>query len=295
MGFFNKLKKKRAQDKERAELPYSIEDLLTIVDEVVDSIDTEQMMRIKITEDQPQFTQSKFGGVPYLSHDTEVPRDEQGIQLKLLAQINCEDLTMLEGFPSHGIIQFWFSASDIEEGEYPVDSDVRGKFKIIYYDSIDSSVTKEEVNKKINSDTKGSYSTGNGEFALTFSLETEKMGLYDYRFDPLFIQKFNERFPEHQIASFEDLPTAVSNEAFTDSLYERSEGHKIGGSPGFISIDPRDWSMAHYDVLLFQMDSDYAHGDIIELVGDNLGIANFFINKEALLRLDFSDVLCTWC
>ena len=51
--------------------------------------------------------------------------------------------------------------------------------------------------------------------------------------------------------------------------------------------DPRNDE--EHDVLLFQLDSE--EGSV--MWGD-CGVANFFINADALKRMDFSDVLYNW-
>lgn len=48
------------------------------------------MIKIKVSDDKPSLFQSKFGGLPYLPKDKEVPRDKENRQFTLLAQINIE-------------------------------------------------------------------------------------------------------------------------------------------------------------------------------------------------------------
>lgn len=72
-------------------------------------------------------------------------------------------------------------------------------------------------------------------------------------------------------------------------------GHKILGYPGFIQSDPRedDEALQWYDTLLLQIDSDMENGEDYVLWGD-CGVANLFINKEALSKRDFGKVLYNW-
>ena len=56
--------------------------------------------------------------------------------------------------------------------------------------------------------------------------------------------------------------------------------------------DPRSEDSAQYDTLLLQLDTDFRQG--IGLMWGDIGVGNFFINREALKRLDFSDVLYNW-
>ena len=77
---------------------------------------------------------------------------------------------------------------------------------------------------------------------------------------------------------------------------EKSEsGSHILGSPLFCQEDPRpakpEYSSKKYDTLLLQIDSCATDGHVE--FGDQ-GIAHFFINRKALERKDFSDILYTW-
>ena len=57
--------------------------------------------------------QSKFAGVPYLPKDVEYPLDSRNQPMYLLAQINFAETPQLEGFPRHGILQFYIGADDL--------------------------------------------------------------------------------------------------------------------------------------------------------------------------------------
>ncbi len=73
-------------------------------------------------------------------------------------------------------------------------------------------------------------------------------------------------------------------------------GHKMLGYPGFIQFDPREdkEDRKYYDTLLLQIDSDMGEdGEDYVLWGD-CGVANLFINKEALIKRDFSNILYNW-
>ena len=78
----------------------------------------------------------------------------------------------------------------------------------------------------------------------------------------------------------------------------RSPYHQLGGYPYFTQEDPRNGTAYEdLDVLLFQMDSDMrtrdeGGGDLV-MWGD-CGVANFFINREALKKRDFSRVCYNW-
>lgn len=77
---------------------------------------------------------------------------------------------------------------------------------------------------------------------------------------------------------------------FVDHL--STGGHRMLGHPYFTQEDPRPEG-SPYDTLLFQMDSDSVGREDYVLWGDS-GVGNFFINREDLKRLDFSNVFYTW-
>lgn len=99
---------------------------------------------------------------------------------------------------------------------------------------------------------------------MVFTLTSEPLSFFDYR--------FNYNF----------------NDDDSEKIYEltNGEGHKLLGYPFFTQDDPRHND--EYDTLLFQLDSckDVMWGDS--------GVGNFFINKDKLKALDFSDVYFTW-
>lgn len=100
---------------------------------------------------------------------------------------------------------------------------------------------------------------------------------------------------------FETLPIDLDevidaeNEVEMWDLYEEhfgGQGHKIGGYPFFTQTDPREWEKAYqeHNILLLQIDTD----DDLGIMWGDYGVANFFITKEVLLNLDFSNVLYNW-
>ena len=114
----------------------------------------------------------------------------------------------------------------------------------------------------------------------------------DYRFDGLFVQKWNERRPNSPIDSTWDVDLSW--------LYggeERGPYHQLGGYPYFTQTDPR-WGGAYpdLDVLLFQLDSQLAEnrGEPDLVLWGDCGVGNFFISREALKKRDFSRVGYHW-
>ena len=55
-------------------------------------------MSIELKKQKTQLIDSKVGGTPYLPVGAEIPVDDEGKQLTLLAQINCEELVGMEDY-----------------------------------------------------------------------------------------------------------------------------------------------------------------------------------------------------
>ena len=103
------------------------------------------------------------------------------------------------------------------------------------------------------------------EARMIFTVGTEEMSYNDFRFD----KNLGEEYIEG---------------------HDTGWGTKLLGYPAFTQEDPRIVvSNQKYDTLLFQLDSD----DGYVMWGD-VGIGNFFINYENLIKHDFSDVLYNW-
>ncbi|MDE6365213.1 MAG: DUF1963 domain-containing protein [Lachnospiraceae bacterium] len=68
-------------------------------------------------------------------------------------------------------------------------------------------------------------------------------------------------------------------------------GHTMLGYPAFIQFDPRR-NAKYYDTVLLQLHSELEEEDYICWADG--GIANFFINSEALAQRDFSKVMYCW-
>ena len=69
-------------------------------------------------------------------------------------------------------------------------------------------------------------------------------------------------------------------------------GHNMLGAPYFVQYDLRK-NPKYYDTVLLQIHSELGAQDDEICWGDG-GVANFFINSEALAQRDFSKVLYCW-
>ncbi len=252
---------------------------------------------ITIGDETESIFASKVGGLGYIPHDGNFPKDSAGNQLRLLAQIDCSEVD-LEDFPEKGLLQFWI-ANDNCWGLVFADNPIHDTYRIVYYPEIDRSVTRAEIEaKKFTNSYEQNDGGGmpvNGEFSLEFKKSSDSMTMYDHRYDEMFCKEYNRRNPPEKISSISDIDVDFNGIETYDMFVNCAFNHKIGGYPGFTQTDPREDGDENYDFLLLQLDNDYIdimENPVIEW-GDN-GICNFFINREKLRQLDFSDVLYNW-
>ena len=122
-------------------------------------------------------------------------------------------------------------------------------------------------------------------------LEKEGISIEDYGFNKMFVDLYNEK-SEEKIEAFWDIDDEISEEIYDNE--NNNINHKCGGYPFFTQGDPREYgSYENYDVLLFQLDSDFENSCDKVMWGD-AGVANFFINENDLKNLNFDNVLYNW-
>ncbi len=293
MGLFDWLKKKETkevQSKAESVAPYTSDMIKKVMDDL--RRDTEKsVIRIQVNDNTVGLTSSKFGGLPYIPKNAEVPKDDSGRQLRLLAQIRLEELPKNDIFIPKGIMQFW-ALDDNSTGLDFDDLTSQKGSRVTFYEEIDPSVTEQEVLEKYQPYCEGeSYFPVQNTFSLSFSLEKEGMSTNDYRFNKMFAKRWNEAYPQSKIESYFDLPQEL-----TEDMYNEVSGfgHKLGGYPAFTQEDPRDEANRYCDhqMLLLQMDSigTKAH----EIMWGDSGICNYFISEKAFKERDFSKVIYNW-
>lgn len=274
------------------------------------------VMHFSIEEAKTGLTESKIGGTPYMPHDMRWPLDSKGEPMDLLAQINCTDIKDMPDFPHEGLLQFFIGTATEYMGAPLEDLTSQGDFRVFYQEQIDSSVTEDEVEGKrpdSNRDEDAVFTPieGNRQFRMVFDKPAiQPVTIDDFMFDKLFSEKWNELHPDDRINGFRELYWRClyeggfeSEEAFLKeaiTLNECARNSQVGGYPYFTQRDPRKEceEIADRDTVLFQLDSaeerkDGVFQDYLILWGD-AGIANFFINGEALRNRDFSNVAYTW-
>jgi uncharacterized protein YwqG len=225
------------------------------------------------------WTQSKFGGLPYLPQNVAYPKTPDGDFLFLLAQINFAEVPPLENFPQQGILQFYIASDDL----YGMDFDNMNQqdgFRVLYFSEVSDrseNLTTDFSFLPQPDDLPLEYGVN---YRLDFTVKTAPIGVFDYQFDAIFKPEFADR----------------SEEEYWDFVEEYEEffevgSHQIGGYPYFTQSDPRE-NLASEETyhLLLQIDST----DDDKLMWGDAGIGNFFIKLSALKNLDFTDVLYNW-
>lgn len=251
------------------ELPESLEKYRDKVEKTI-----KPYIKIKLQEQKNMPWESKLGGDPYLEIGMEYPKASNGEYLRLLAQINFEEVPKVEPFPQKGILQFFILPDDM----YGLDFDdpcMQDTFRVIYIPDL----VRDEKNLIKDFSFLGDleedwYMPFANEGKMNFSLEYMPIPWDDYR--------FNNVYKDIGLTDEED-----------DDYMEKlnADGSRIGGYPFFTQADPRDdEKLNNYDTLLLQLDYEKE----CDLMFGDGGVANFFINEEDLKKFDFTKVLYNW-
>lgn len=251
------------------ELPKSLESYRPAFEKTV-----KEVVYVRPSKGETGPFDSKFGGKPYFPKGEKYPLDEDGKPLRLLAQINWKDVPHIGDFPTSGILQFYVSADDDIVGCNFHDGTDQRNFQVRYFDEIlhDESKLVSDFSF-VQYD--GSMFPLTSEASISFTKGSEIISAGEFRFPDIL-----------------NLPAGVFGDTEEEEYCDLHEGfgHKIGGYPGFTQADPRERGNKDHLELLFQMDSDEEFG----CMWGDCGIANFFIESEALKKKDFSNVLYNW-
>ena len=272
----------------------TLEDI-NIVIEKIKKNNSRECINIIIEENNSlNLTDSKFGGLPYISTDADTPKDSNDNQLALLAQINCSDLPENTLYPKDGLLQFWISRND----DFGLDN--KKDYCVKYIENIEDNITKESILNKYklldeeNSEEHSPFSKKNTSFALKFEKGISTITSTDFLFEDIALKTIHELFPDENI---EDLYDDLERDVF-DTLFKAFNGvdHAIGAYPTFTQWDPRNPEEKDaYGITLLQVESHWDNdSNNNEIMWGDSGVANFFINKEKLEHLNFEDVLFNW-
>ena len=272
----------------------TLEDIKIIIEEIKKNNSRECINIIIEENDSLNLTDSKFGGLPYIPTDSDTPKDSNGNQLALLAQINCSDLPENALYPKDGLLQFWISRND----DFGLDN--KKDYCVKYIENIEDNISMENILNKynlLNEENDEEYSPFNKKntsFELKFEKGISTITSTDFLFEDIALKTIHELFPDENI---EDLYDDLERDVF-NTLFKAFKGvdHAIGAYPTFTQWDPRNPEEKDaYGITLLQVES-YWNNDSNSsgiMWGDS-GVANFFINKEKLEHLNFEDVLFNW-
>lgn len=272
----------------------TLEDINIVIEEIKKN-NSRECVNIIIEENNSlNLTDSKFGGLPYISTDADTPKDSNDNQLALLAQINCSDLPENTLYPKDGLLQFWISRND----DFGLDN--KKDYCVKYIENIENNITKESILTKYklldeeNHEEYSPFNKKNTSFALKFEKGISTITSTDFLFEDIALKTIHELFPDENI---EDLYNDLERDVF-NTLFKAFNGvdHAIGAYPTFTQWDPRNPEEKDaYGITLLQVESYWNNdSNSSEIMWGDSGVANFFINKEKLEHLNFEDVLFNW-
>ena len=272
----------------------TLEDINTVIEEIKKN-NSRECINIIIEENNSlNLTDSKFGGLPYISTDADTPKDSNDNQLALLAQINCSDLPENDLYPKEGLLQFWISRNN----EFGLGN--KKDYCVKYIKNIEDNITKKSILNKYklldeeNSEEYSPFSKKNTSFALKFEKGISTITSTDFLFEDIALKTIHELFPDENI---EDLYDDLERDVF-NTLFKAFNGveYAIGAYPTFTQWDPRNPEEKDaYGITLLQVESHWDNdSNSSGIMWGDSGVANFFINKEKLEHLNFEEVLFNW-
>ena len=236
---------------------------------------------------------SKVGGLPYWDPALPYPTDSQGNKMTLLAQLNFAQLGTEDPLPRAGMLQFFIGQDD----GFGIDFDQPDRqknFRVVYHSEPDPALTLDQIQAlDLPTHVEADLCTPViREAAFTAEKTVGYMGPGNCRFDALFREVVRavtgEDIGEQNAYQYFDK---ADHDYFYDQL--SAAGHRLLGYPFFTQYDPREPD-SPYDTLLFQLDSDMTEDRKDLVLWGDCGVGNFFINREDLLRRDFSRILYNW-
>lgn len=268
-----------------------------MIEKVINKIvaeNTKEYISIKATPSTTlTISDSKFGGLPYLPIDFEVPKKDS-VQLTFLAQINCAALPKNDIFPSGGLLQFWIGRDELFGANLDGSPSTH---RVIYFSEIDGNIKEEDILAKYsapNNTADTPFHPSEASFSLSFERAMSTITINDFQFENLVLTAIKDLYPETSLNG--DLYDILEEDART-SLYTSFSGvnHAIGAFPSFSQWDARDDEKnSAYDVSLLQVQSIFSNEDSFEIMWGDCGVANFFIKSADLKVLNFDNTLFVW-
>ncbi len=290
---------------------------LDLEEKILDTLNErncEPTCRLTLLEEPFGLTESHLGGIPYIPHDQEIPTNIDGEQLWLCAQINFAEMPPLKHFPTKGILQIYLSNwhFDGSFGIYSSDTGEQDYWRVVYYDTIDETVSVEDVMAKMTSTWDAPkeadvnyWRTPDYPVKVQFNpIEPDNMSCTDYRYNEIYKAIEKEIIPadkevEYIMHKYTYSDPEVSVVDRLNKIRDKSEsgGCKIGGYSHHAQLDPRDddAGLDDFDTLLFQLDDNQVYfpcgADVVNLNG---GTLNLFINHKDLEELNFTKIIADW-
>lgn len=291
------------------------DEVRALIDKVYKELPKRPLLTFSIERGNPGLYDCKLGGIPYFPKDMEYPKGTEGeykdTPLRLLAQINFEQIPHIPDFPETGILQFFCACDDNEVFGMPVafhaeDYCKQNGFRVIYHEKIITDTTKlmaaEEMpdfRKYDEEELRGFSFPFYGEYVLKAEQPDEVMPyICDYRFHELFNKYYNETSETPIDKCSEEETWKIWNNAvfawtdFTGQEHDNIQLAFIGGYPIFTQADPRNYcDYKDFDTVLFELTSKYDFKNGIDIMWGDCGTGTFLIPNESLKNKDFSRVL----
>ena len=241
----------------------------------------------------PGITDSKLGGLPYWPAKMAYPECD-GQKMSLLAQINFSEIDDNVLLPNEGILQFFIAAnspnSPCTYGVNFKNPVLQESFKIVYHSCIEKPVAIDVPHLE-----ESENSPLHMEVALNIEPALSFISINDPEFNNIYksvvAKLFQKEYPGEIYQFFNNEEMCAIEQAL---MFSPTPGHQITGWPKFVEGDPRnEEQQEQFNTLLLQLGSQFTEGGELLMWGD-MGIAQFFIPQENLLKHDFSQVLYTF-
>lgn len=293
---------------------FTAETVRELIDRAYKALPPRPVLKFSVERGTPGLFDCKLGGIPYFPKDMEYPKgiegEYKGTPLRLLAQINFEQIPHIPDFPETGIIQFFCACDDNEVYGMPVmfganDRCIQNGFRVIYHENI---ITDEE--KLMTADEMPDFSKYDeialrgfsfpfyGEYVLKAETPCEATPyICDHRFQEAFVKFYNE-ISEEPVNEWYKVHNDVweCDKEIWGEINSREDNNVpqafIGGYPYFVQDDPRYYSdYKDCDTVLFELTSTYNIKSDIDIMWGDCGTGTFLIPREALKNKDFSRVV----
>lgn len=246
----------------------------------------------------PDLFDSKFGGLPYWNPKMAYPLDNTGQKMTLIAQINFDRATVDERLPQQGMLQFFIALDDDDGYLFGYDSEVPDRqemFRVVYHETVDYSVTKEQVlGLRI-------------PVCTDPALREYSPVWYEIGFDIVPHEVYMHPDDRHFVERLQETEIAVIGKDVREQYFFNKEekdyfyrtlsyyGSHMLGYPLCLLFTPKKIinKIENYNTVLLQIHSEIKENADRILWSDG-GVIQFFINSEALAKRDFSKVLYYW-